>query len=294
MIPSGTTRPTQGLLRCIGRSDRFPPGERNISDGALSSVDEMRRVGVLISDAKLLFELIEALRAEDIPFELEDPKAPSHDIEVLLTTGTDKPADDYGKSIICSLETIHRCVKEAKAVLRYKGKIKSLIVGIDPGSTPGIAVLADHLLIDSAAVKSPEEVVGLVSDYTKVYPSNQVLVRIGNGDRTVRNRIFNSIWDLGIPIEIVDESNTSTKSDQKDIDAAIEIALTSGYRPVKKQPVTPSEGEIADIQRKSRIGSNGELTISRSLAGSVAKGEMSMEKAIEQQKSSKKDRKNGG
>ena len=253
----------------------------------------MRRVGVLISDAKLLFELIEALRSEGIPFELENPKAPSRDIEILLTTETDKPVGDYGKPIICSLETIHRCVKEAKAVLRYKGKIKSLIIGIDPGSTPGIAVLADHLVIDSAAVESPEEVVGLVSDFTKVYPSDQVLVRIGNGDRTVRNRIFNSIWDLGIPIEIVDESNTSTKSNQKDIDAAIEIALTSGYRPVKKQQVTPSEGEIADIQRKSRIGSNGELTISRSLAGSVAKGEISMEKAIERQKSSKKSGKNG-
>ena len=249
----------------------------------------MRRVGVLISDAKLLFELIEALRAEGIPFELEDPEAPSRDVEVLLTTDTDKPAGDYSKSIICSLETIHRCVKEAKAVLRYKGEIMSLIIGIDPGSTPGIAVLADHLLIDSTAVESPEEVVGLVSDFTKVYPSNQVLVRIGNGDRTVRNRIFNSIWDLGIPIEIVDESNTSTKSNQKDIDAAIEIALTSGYRPIKKQPVIPSDGEIADIQRKSRIGSNGELTISRSLAGSVAKGEISMEKAIERQKCSKKN-----
>ena len=247
----------------------------------------------MISDAKLLFELIEALRSEGIPFELENPKAPSRDIEILLTTETDKPVGDYGKPIICSLETIHRCVKEAKAILRYKEKIKTLIIGIDPGSTPGIAVLADHLVIDSAAVESPEEVVGLVSDFTKVYPSDQVLVRIGNGDRTVRNRIFNSIWDLGIPIEIVDESNTSTKSNQKDIDAAIEIALTSGYRPVKKQQVTPSEGEIADIQRKSRIRSNGELTISRSLAGSVAKGEISMEKAIERQKSSKKSGKNG-
>jgi len=93
---------------------------------------------------------------------------------------------------------------------------------------------------------------------------------------------------LGIPIEIVDERNTSTKSDQKDIDAAIEIALAEGYRPVKRQPVAPSEGEIADIQRKSRIGSDGELTISRSLAGSVARGEMSMEQAIQRQRDSRK------
>ena len=244
---------------------------------------------MLISDAKLLFELIEALKAEGIPFELADPQNISHDVEVLLTTESDRPKWSSTRSILCSLDTLHQCVKEAKAVLKFKGKIKSLVIGIDTGSSPGVAVLADQLLIDSAAVDSPEEVVSLVADYIKVYPSDQVLVRIGNGDRTIRNRIFNSIWDLGIPIEIVDERNTSTKSDQKDIDAAIEISLAAGYRPVKRQPVAPSEGEIADIQRKSRIGSGGELTISRSLAGSVARGEMSMEQAIRQQRDAKKN-----
>jgi hypothetical protein len=249
----------------------------------------MRKVGVLISDAKLLFELIEALKAEGVPFELADPQNISHDIEVLLTTKSDRPKGFSTKSILCSLDAVHQCVKEAKAVLKFKGKIKSLVIGIDPGSSPGVAVLADQLLIDSAAVDSPEKVVGLIADYIQVYPSDQVLVRIGNGDRTIRNRIFNSVWDLGTPIEIVDEKNTSTKSDQKDIDAAIEIALTPGYRPVKRQPVAPSEGEIADIQRKSRIGSNGELTISRSLAGSVARGEISMEQAILLQRDARKN-----
>lgn len=249
----------------------------------------MKKVGVLISDAKLLYELLETLKAEGIPFELIDPNTPSKDIDVLMTTEADKAgADANAKIIHCSLDSVHRCVKTAKAVLRIKGKIRSLVIGIDPGSCPGIAVLADHSVIDSAAVETPEAVSALVKDFTEVYPSEQVLVRIGNGDRTIRNRIFNSIWDLSIPIEIVDERNTSRCTEQKDIEAAIEIALTPGYMPVKKQPVLPSDGEIADIQRKSRIGSNGELTISRSLAESVAKGEISMEHAIQKQKGCKK------
>jgi len=248
----------------------------------------MKKVGVLISDAKLLYELVEALKAEGIPFELMNPKTVSKDVDVILTTEADRIDRPSVKTINCSLDNVHRCVKTAKAVLRIKGRIRSLVIGIDPGSSPGVAVLADQSVIDSAVVESPESVSALVQDFTEVYPSDEVLVRIGNGDRTIRNRIFNSIWDLRLPIEIVDERNTSTSTDQRDINAAIEIALTPGYKPVKKQPVDPSEGEIADIQRKSRIGSNGELTISRFLAVSVAKGELSMEGAIRRQKDSKK------
>jgi len=249
----------------------------------------MKKVGVLISDAKLLYELIETLKAEGIPFELINPDTPPKDVDVILTTETDKvPKGARARTIHCSLDSIHRCVKTAKAVLRIKGRIRSLIIGIDPGSAPGIAVLADQSVIDSTIVDTPEDVSALVEDFVDVYPSDEVLVRIGNGDRTIRNRIFNAIWDIGLPIEIVDERNTSRSTDQKDIEAAIEIGLTPGYRPVKKQQVRPSDGEISDIQRKSRIGSNGELTISRSLAESVAKGEMSMESAIQRQRVSKK------
>lgn len=244
---------------------------------------------MLVSDAKLLYEILEGLRAEGIPFEMMNPRTPSKDVEVVLTTEADRgDVSANARTIPCSLDSIHRCVKTAKAVLTIKGRIRSLIIGIDPGCSPGIAVLADQSVIDSAAVETPESVSELVKDYIEVYPSDQVLVRIGNGDRTIRNRIFNSIWDLGLPIEIADERNTSRSKEQKDIEAAIEIALTPGYRPVKKQPVRPSDGEIADIQRKSRIGSNGELTISRSLAESVAKGEMSMEGAIQRQKGTRK------
>jgi len=248
----------------------------------------MKKVGVFISDAKILYELLEALKADNVPFEMIDPKTHSRDIDFVLTTEADRASVKHAKTVNCTLGTIPLCVKTAKAVLRIKGKIRSLVIGIDPGSSPGVAVLADQSVIDSSLADSPESVAILVRDYTDFYPSDEVLVRIGNGDRTIRNRIFNSIWDLGLPIEIVDERNTTSSNEQRDINSAIEIALTPGYKPVKKQPVDPSEGEIADIQRKSRICSNGELTISRSLAVEVAKGDLSMESAIKLHKDSKK------
>ena len=267
--------------------------EKNILSQRIFYIDVMKKVGVLISDAKLMFELVEGLRASNIPFEIVDPsERRSNDIGVLITSEKDRPKNVPRKTIMCSLDRVQEVVRESKAALQSNGQIKSLVIGIDPGNCPGIAVIANQSLVEACIVDSPESVAGVVKEYVKLYPSDKTLVRIGHGDRTKRNRIFNAIWDLGLPLEIVDESNTSTVSDQKDIDAAIEIALTSGYRPVKKQKIIPSEGEIADIQRKSRISSEGELTISKSLAESVAKGDISMEDAIEQQRISRKN-KNG-
>ena len=46
--------------------------------------------------------------------------------------------------------------------------------------------------------------------------------------------------------------------------------------------IDPSEGELRDIQRISRNKSNGRVTIPTELARKVAKGEVTIEQAIEQ------------
>lgn len=48
--------------------------------------------------------------------------------------------------------------------------------------------------------------------------------------------------------------------------------------------VRPSDGEIREIQRRSRIRSSGRITISKELARQVATGEKEMDEAIEEQK----------
>jgi len=49
----------------------------------------------------------------------------------------------------------------------------------------------------------------------------------------------------------------------------------------KKLNLIIREGYLRDIQRRSRIESHGEITISRSLAREVALGNLSLEEAIE-------------
>jgi hypothetical protein len=127
----------------------------------------------------------------------------------------------------------------------------------------------------------------MVVDIADRYPHSTLVVRLGHGDRTNRNRIFNSLWDQGYHAEIVDERNTTTRSQTPDEDAAISIAMTSGYRPWRRQMLEPGPGEIRNIQRLSRLESHGELTVSKILASKVAVGEISLQDAIECQRSRK-------
>ena len=85
-------------------------------------------------------------------------------------------------------------------------------------------------------------------------------------------------------VEIVDETSTSEGRAAPDIAAAKSISKTRGARISKKLDIRPSMGEIRDIQRISRIESDGELTISRSLARQVARGDMDLEEAIKVQR----------
>ena len=89
---------------------------------------------------------------------------------------------------------------------------------------------------------------------------------------------------------MVDESNTTRKTVQPDIKAAIDIALSAGLPIKSKMEVNPTEGEIRDLQRISRLESKGAVTISKQLAKQVASGKISLKRAIySQQKKQKKN-----
>jgi hypothetical protein len=84
-------------------------------------------------------------------------------------------------------------------------------------------------------------------------------------------------------VEVVDETGTSVRSPEPDVAAAKRIAMTRGTLLEEPPSVKPTPGEVRDIQRHSRIESQGRITISASLAYSVAMGDISLAQAIIQQ-----------
>ncbi len=243
----------------------------------------------MTEDPRRYFEMLEVLREQGLKFvslDLSDP-IPAH-VGVIVTTEREHPRVPFDK-VVTELDP-EAAVARAKLMLSSEGEVRDIMIGIDPGVHPGFAVLGDGTFLMKKLAESPESVRGLVDDIVREYPGANVIVRIGNGDRTNRNRIFNSLWDDGHRIEIVDERNTTTNSATPDEDAAVEIAMTPGYRPAKKQDTEPCPGEIRNIQRISRLESAGSLTVSKELARKVAIGELTLEDAIEQMKSQDGDR----
>ena len=203
-----------------------------------------------------------------------------HDIRFHKVIAADA-YDSIDHAIDISLQMIH-----GKEVYSKK------YIGIDPGDHPGIAIVCDDVLLQKIQVESPKKILSIVKRYLKEYPSDQTLIRIGNGSITIRNRIINSLIPLGVPIEIVDETRTTPHSqktrDERDIEAAASIALITGGRIEKKLPVLPTKGEIRNIQEKSRKITNGKFSISEEIAKEVLNGKININDAVKKEEKRRK------
>ncbi len=245
----------------------------------------MRLVGILTEDPRAYYDLLTALREGGIAHRSLDFSEPiPANISVIMTTERERHRVPFDR-VVWDADP-DRAIAKAKSMLAGEDGVKELTIGIDPGQTTGIAVLAEGAVIAQIIVPRPEDVRGAVYDIIERYEPSTVLIRVGNGDRTNRNRIFNILWDMGYISEIVDERNTTRRARARHEDAAVEIALKPGYAPRKKQRISPGPGEIRNIQRLSRISSDGEITVSKELAGRVATGNISMDEAIRIQKES--------
>jgi len=243
----------------------------------------MRLVGLLTEDPRTYFDMLSALRAHQLEFIALDFSEPlPANVGAVITTETERHKVDFDKVI--TDEDPNIAIAKAIAMMAGDDEIRELAIGIDPGVRPGFAVLADGTVLVRTIADSPEAVRDMVGQIVKEYPTANVIVRIGHGDRTNRNRVFNVLWDDGYKLEIVDERNTTKRSHTPDEDAAVEIAMTPGFKPSKRQDNEPCDGEIRNIQRLSRLESAGSVTVSKNLAKKVAKGELSMGDAIDQQK----------
>ena len=132
------------------------------------------------------------------------------------------------------------------------------------------------------------------------YPGAKV--KIGHGAKRYRSLMLKNLANIlgeDFPIFLVDERRTTPKvggieaSQVQDIVASINIALRDGRETTIGELMhvgEPTKGEIEYIKTRSRELSNGMITISSRLAREVAKGNLTLEEAIEIHKKKKGDR----
>lgn len=240
----------------------------------------MKVVAVVTEDFRFFYEAVRRLKEKGQPFislGFSDPLPLN--VELVLTTEGERKRL-RGRKVIASDDP--EWAVKAALVLLQGGSFNRMIVGVDPGPRPGIAILGDGKVLLADTLLSPEEVAPAIRDFLSLVNTNELLLRIGHGDPTNRDRIINTLWDVTRNIEMVDETSTTRRTGHPD--AAISIAQTRGELLPSRPRVAPTQGEIRDIQRLSRIESGGAITINSSLARQVALGALALGEAIEKQK----------
>ncbi len=252
--------------------------------------DKMKTLGVFTKDFSLYYDLIRTLKKRKIPYvSLSSVDYIPSKVGVVLTSNNELHDVKISKVIAAdAYDTIDHAVDLAIQMLVGKDLYSKVLIGIDPGEQPGIAVIGDEILLQKMNAETPEKVVAIIKRVLREYPSSETLIRIGHGSIISRNRIINSIISLGISIEIVDETKTTPtqqiKRLEKDGEAAAAIALLRGGKVQRRLPLEPTKGDIKNIQERSRKYSNGKFSISEKTALKVLKGELSLIEAIDLEK----------
>ncbi|PKK85790.1 MAG: hypothetical protein CVT48_03935 [Thermoplasmata archaeon HGW-Thermoplasmata-1] len=246
----------------------------------------MKVPGILTKNFSLYHDVVEGFRKRGVgvaSLEFGRPLPPG--IAAVIASRSDGEAPDFPDPLfIEDFSSIESLIDAALLKCGGSGEIRELVIGIDPGELPGIAVYGNRVLLKKENARSPEEVRPVVERLLCTYHADRVVVRIGHGARILRNRTINALSGM-VPIELVNEQCTTPARgeivEQRDSDAAAAIALGSGREVSGEFSIVPNAGEIRDMQRKSRLVSEGEFTISKKLAARVLGGELSLDEAVE-------------
>ncbi len=254
----------------------------------------LKTVGILTEDFALSHDLIRTLRERGLPIaalQFGEP-VPAH-VGVIVTTPGEKDKVRFQRIVVVRPdEPLETALGAAQRVLEGEGPYSQLVIGIDPGARPGVAILGDAKVLRTAQVPRPEMVAAELRMAVMSYPAASIVVRVGSGDPTARNRILNAVHEVrelyraapgpagDLRLEISDERRTSRPGVGRDQAAAVRIGSTPGVVWEGRLTVEPTDGEVRDVQRLSRIRSGGRVTISKVLANRVAKGEVTIEDAV--------------
>jgi hypothetical protein len=197
----------------------------------LRKKEQQLLIGICTDDFSLLHDILRILKERGIHHSvLEDGQAWDSSMDSLaLQDGLEPPHFSLRKPPIISISrdpsvTVDRAVAAALG----RSEPNKLVIGIDPGKRPGLAFLADGILISAQRSTGPDDIIMRVTSSRKAFRPSSLLIRIGNGDPESRDPIIEIVRKAGFPLEIVDESRTTKTKRYRDENAAVLIAQTKG------------------------------------------------------------------
>ncbi|MFT4963222.1 MAG: hypothetical protein ACI9PP_000488 [Halobacteriales archaeon] len=231
---------------------------------------------VATEDFEVYHDVVNGLRDRGVTFTTIRPGESFPEGTEVVITGPDETVEEH-RQVRADPEHPRRAIESALATLRGGGG--RTVVGVDPGTRPGIAVLvgdtvtaAFQVPLEAAPEMIREEVEGAVDP----------LVRVGDGARIQGAKIVDALED--VTVELVDETGTTPylgtgARGMDDVLAAVNIARIDGDV-VSSRDIEPTEGELEVIKSRSRERSEGNRAIDEALARRVAVGHLTIDEAL--------------
>jgi len=205
------------------------------------------KIAVATVSGKAYYLLVNELKARGLDFlSLTPQESVPIVIEVVITTAAERHFVKHPKVLIFKNDADPaEVVNEAVRMIQGKKSAETIVVGVDPGKTFGLAVLSDGTVLETTTCSSIEETVHtIVNSLTNLKAACQI-VNVGNGAPSVTVELL-SLLDQTLPksvaIEVVSEAGTSRfvgenlhKRGLRDALSAVKIAQRHGqpYQRVK-------------------------------------------------------------
>ena len=184
-------------------------------------------IGILTEDSRLFFDLVKEFRKRKLAFRslVFGEKTPM-DIGVILTSQSDADRINFEKVVVVDNADIYMGIRKAFQALSGMDPFEEMIIGVDPGKEPGIAVLCNDELIESHKARGQMKCAIIILHMLDSYSYENSKLRIGHGAPQSRDEILNLVADAFDIVEIINEFRTTklTKNAESDVDAAINIA----------------------------------------------------------------------
>jgi hypothetical protein len=240
---------------------------------------------VATADFEVYHGVVNELRDRGVQFTTIEPDDELPEGASVVITGPNETPGDAESAAADDVDTVtadpdqpRRGVEAAMALLREQGG--RIVVGVDPGSKPGIAVLAGEMVIGAFHVPL-EDAAEVIRE--EAADAENPVVRVGDGSRLESARIVDAIDD--VRVELVDETGTTPylgtgARGMGDVLAAVNIARLEG-EVIDSREIEPTDGELQVIKNRSRERSAENRTIDEELARLVATGELTLDEALE-------------
>ena len=194
----------------------------------------MNRICVATAKARAYYAIVSRLKKAGLPFSSALPDSDFEQCDLILTTSDE--AVEFGSKAM-PLEELDENpgIFKGQVISRLSGGGNVLLVGVDPGKRTGLAVFYGETKLAFSTFDSAAAVCSRVGAFAKGLPSSRLLVRVGNGNKSMASKLIEGLR-REVPsanIEVVDESGTSAGSSkmrgvQRDQVAAAKIAFRRG------------------------------------------------------------------